>query len=63
MNIDLKPALVGKRLKYFKNISAEEKAERQHARGKPSEYTSALPHNRFLDCERTCNELISFKIK
>ena len=65
MNMDLKQKLVGKRLKYFigDDISAEEKAERQQARNKPSEYTLALPHNRFLDCERTCKEGICIASK
>jgi len=54
MNMDLKQTLVGKRLKYFigENISAAEKTVRYHLRGRPSEYTLALPHDRFLDCEK-----------
>lgn len=58
MNMDLKQKNIGMPLRYFigDDISAEEKAERERIRGKPSEYTLALPHNRFLDCERTCAE-------
>ena len=55
--MNLKSKLLGKRLRYFigETIDAEEKAKRQRARGgKPSEYTLALPHNRFW----TAKELV-----
>ena len=49
MNMDLKQKNISKH-----DISAEEKTKRERVRGEPSEYNLALPHNRFLDCERTC---------